>query len=133
MGIPNVKRFRVTSPDGNDTATMMAVVPKGTDLNSYLKEASTRFDWKSWNDAYRLRVNHADGWIDQPRQSGSDVWNGYCEWQQRGIVGWTRRVQLPAECLVGVEFPCWNGNWNDCESWWRALQLHFAKPSGKRD
>jgi hypothetical protein len=50
MGIPNVKRFRVTSPDGNDTATMMAVVPKGTDLNSYLKEASTRFDWKSWNE-----------------------------------------------------------------------------------
>ena len=50
MGIPNVKRFRVTSPDGNDTATMMAVVPKGTDLNSYLKEASTRFDWKSWSE-----------------------------------------------------------------------------------
>ena len=50
MGIPNVKRFRVTSPDGNDTATMMAVVPKGTDLNSYLKEDSTRFDWKSWNE-----------------------------------------------------------------------------------
>jgi len=50
MGIPNVKRFRVTSPDGNDTATMMAVVPKGTDLNSYLKEASTRFDWKSWTE-----------------------------------------------------------------------------------
>lgn len=50
MGIPNVKRFRITSPDGNETATMMAVVPKGTDLNSYLKEASTRFDWKSWNE-----------------------------------------------------------------------------------
>ncbi|MFN0100645.1 MAG: hypothetical protein ACKV2U_01005 [Bryobacteraceae bacterium] len=50
MGIPNVKRFRITSPDGNDTATMMAVVPKGTDLNVYLKEASTRFDWKSWNE-----------------------------------------------------------------------------------
>ena len=48
MGIPNVKRFRITSPDGKETATLMAVVPKGTDLNSYLKEASTRFDWKSW-------------------------------------------------------------------------------------
>lgn len=48
MGIPNVKRFRITSPDGKDSATLMAVVPKGTDLDSYLKEASSRYDWKSW-------------------------------------------------------------------------------------
>jgi hypothetical protein len=50
MGIPNVKRFRITSPDGKDQATLMAVVPKGTDLNAYLKEASSRFDWKSWSE-----------------------------------------------------------------------------------
>jgi hypothetical protein len=50
MGIPNVKRFRITSPDGKDTATLMAVVPKGTDLPSYLKEATTRFDWKGWSE-----------------------------------------------------------------------------------
>jgi hypothetical protein len=50
MGIPNVKRFRITSPDGKDTATMMAVVPKGTDLDAYLQEATKRFDWKSWNE-----------------------------------------------------------------------------------
>lgn len=50
MGIPNVKRFRITSPDGKDQATLMAVVPKGTDLTAYLKEATTRFDWKSWSE-----------------------------------------------------------------------------------
>lgn len=50
MGIPNVKRFRITSPDGKDTATLMAVVPKGTDLNTYLKEAASRYDWKSWQE-----------------------------------------------------------------------------------
>ena len=51
MGIPNVKRFQITSPDGKDTATLMAVVPKGTDLNIYLKDAASRFDWKGWKDA----------------------------------------------------------------------------------
>lgn len=50
MAIPNVKRFRITSPDGLNTATLMAVVPKGTDQDTFLKEASSRFDWKAWSD-----------------------------------------------------------------------------------
>jgi hypothetical protein len=28
----------------------MAVVPKGTDHDTFLKDASARFDWKAWND-----------------------------------------------------------------------------------
>ena len=50
MAIPNVKRFRISSPDGADTATLMAVLPKGADLDAYLKDASSRFDWKAWRD-----------------------------------------------------------------------------------
>jgi hypothetical protein len=50
MAIPNVKRFRISSPDGLNTATLMAVVPKGMDTDSFLKDASARFDWKSWSD-----------------------------------------------------------------------------------
>ena len=49
MGIPNVKRFQITSPDGKDTATMMAVVPMGRYRTCYVKEASPGFYWKSWN------------------------------------------------------------------------------------
>jgi hypothetical protein len=49
MPIPNVKRYRLTSPDG-DQATLMAVLPKGTDIDAYLKDASARFDWKSYRD-----------------------------------------------------------------------------------
>ncbi|MBM3785094.1 MAG: hypothetical protein FJW30_12080 [Acidobacteria bacterium] len=60
MGIPNVKRFRITSPDGKDSATLMAVVPKGTDLDVYLKEASARYDWKTWQEQkasmFKVRV-----------------------------------------------------------------------------
>ncbi len=50
MAIPNVKRYRITSPDGAETATLMAVLPKNVDLDSYLKEASSRFDWKAWRE-----------------------------------------------------------------------------------
>lgn len=50
MAIPNVKRYRITSPEGGETATLMAVVPKNVDLDAYLKEASARFDWKSWRE-----------------------------------------------------------------------------------
>lgn len=50
MAIPNVKRYRITSPEGSETATLMAVVPKDVDLDAYLKEASARFDWKAWRE-----------------------------------------------------------------------------------
>lgn len=60
MAIPNVKRFRITSPDGKDTATLMAVVPKGVEVSEFLKDASSRFDWKGWSDQrasmFKVRV-----------------------------------------------------------------------------
>ena len=48
MSIPNVKRFRITAPDTGEQATLMAVVPKGTDIAAFAADASKRFDWKSW-------------------------------------------------------------------------------------
>src|ERR1700736_6048252 len=60
MSIPNVKRFRISSPDGSDSATLMTVIPKGTDLNAYLLDASARFDWKGHKEAkaaqFKVRV-----------------------------------------------------------------------------
>jgi hypothetical protein len=59
MSIPNVRRFRLTGPEGQ-VATLMAVVPKGTDVDVYLAEASKRFDWKAWqeqqNKQFKIRV-----------------------------------------------------------------------------
>ena len=60
MGLPNVRRFRITSPDGGQTATVMAVLPKGADVGAYLTDASKRFDWKAYNEAqqkqFKIRV-----------------------------------------------------------------------------
>jgi hypothetical protein len=60
MAIPNVKRYRISSPDGSDTATVMAVLPKDADVDAYVKEATARFDWKSHKEAklqqFKVRV-----------------------------------------------------------------------------
>ncbi|MBI1792360.1 MAG: hypothetical protein HYR60_32965 [Acidobacteria bacterium] len=60
MSIPNVKRFRITSPDGAQSTTLMAVLPKDADVNAYLSEASKRFDWKAHAEAqqkqFKIRV-----------------------------------------------------------------------------
>ena len=60
MAIPNVKRFRISSPDGADSATIMAVLPKDADVDAYLKDASSRFDWKGHREAkanvFKVRV-----------------------------------------------------------------------------
>lgn len=60
MAIPNVKRYTLTSPDGANVASVMAVLPKGADVDAYLKEASARFDWKAWEDMkqkqFKVRV-----------------------------------------------------------------------------
>lgn len=60
MSIPNARRFRITHPDGVQQATVVAVLPKGTDLQAYVKEASSRFDWKAWQDSqqkqFKIRV-----------------------------------------------------------------------------
>ena len=59
MAIPNVKRYRITSPEG-DTASIMAVLPKGTDVDAYLRDAAARFDWKGHKEArqnvFKIRV-----------------------------------------------------------------------------
>lgn len=60
MSIPNVKRYRITSPDGTQSATLMAVLPKEVDVNKYLSEAAQRFDWKGYAEAqqkmFKVRV-----------------------------------------------------------------------------
>jgi proline dehydrogenase len=59
MAIPNIKRFRITGPEG-DSATLMAVLPKGADVDAYLKEATARYDWKGHKEAknaqFKVRV-----------------------------------------------------------------------------
>jgi hypothetical protein len=60
MAIPNVKRYRITSPDGAMSASLMAVLPKNIDVNTYLSEAAQRFDWKAYQEAqqkqFKIRV-----------------------------------------------------------------------------
>jgi hypothetical protein len=60
MAIPNVKRFRINSPDGKHTATVMAVLPKGTDVDAYVTEAAKRHDWEAHEEAqakhFKIRV-----------------------------------------------------------------------------
>ncbi len=60
MSIPNVKRYRITSPDGTASAVLMAVLPKDVDVNAYLSDASKRFDWKAYAEAqqkqFKIRV-----------------------------------------------------------------------------
>ena len=60
MAIPNVKRYRIQSPDGTQTATIMAVLPKDADVTAYLSDAVNRFDWKAYADAqakqFKVRV-----------------------------------------------------------------------------
>ncbi len=55
MAIPNVKRFRITGPEG-EVATLMAVVPKGTDTDTFVQEASARFDWKAHREAQQRQT-----------------------------------------------------------------------------
>jgi hypothetical protein len=59
MAIPNVKRYRITGPEG-DSAVIMAVLPKDADVDAYLKDASARYDWKAHKEAranqFKIRV-----------------------------------------------------------------------------
>lgn len=60
MSIPNVKRFRISHPQTGQVATLMAVLPKGTDQAAYAKDAAARFDWKAWQEhhekTFKIRV-----------------------------------------------------------------------------
>jgi hypothetical protein len=65
MAIPNVKRYRITSPDGADSATLMAVLPKDVDVNTYLQEATARFDWKGYHE---MKASHTKIRVGQQKQ-----------------------------------------------------------------
>ena len=60
MSIPNVKKYRITSPDGTQTASLMAVLSKDVDVNKYLSDAAQRFDWKAYTELqakqFKVRV-----------------------------------------------------------------------------
>lgn len=51
MAIPNVKRFRPFCPQCNETFTVMAVLPKDANVDSFLADAVARHDHKAFKDA----------------------------------------------------------------------------------
>jgi len=56
MGLANTKRYRIQSPDGKHHATVIAVLPKGTDVDAYLADAVKRHDWDAHEDAQKLHT-----------------------------------------------------------------------------
>ena len=56
MAIPNVKRFRPFCPTCNESFTLMAVLPKDTDVDAYLNDAVARHDHKAFNDSKTLHT-----------------------------------------------------------------------------
>ncbi|MBL8212018.1 MAG: hypothetical protein JNK87_14975 [Bryobacterales bacterium] len=60
MAIPNVKRFRIAHPETGQLATIMAVLPKGADVDAFVADATKRFDWKTWSEQqakqFKVRV-----------------------------------------------------------------------------
>jgi hypothetical protein len=60
MGIANARRFKITSPDGTQTATVVAVLPKGADVDAYLADVRNRYDWKAHSEMmarqFKIRV-----------------------------------------------------------------------------
>jgi hypothetical protein len=60
MAIPNVKRFRPFCPVCNESFTLMAVLPKDVDPDTYVKDAVQRHDHKAFQDSrqqmFKIRV-----------------------------------------------------------------------------
>ena len=60
MAIPNVNRFRPFCPTCNESYTLMAVLPKEMDADTYLKDAVARHDHKAFQEAkqqqFKIRV-----------------------------------------------------------------------------
>lgn len=60
MAIPNIKRFRPFCPECKESFTLMAVLPKGADVDSYLTDAVARHDHKAFLEAkqahFKIRV-----------------------------------------------------------------------------
>lgn len=54
MAIPNVKRLRPFCPVCNDTYTLMAVLPKDTNVDTFVQDAVARHDHKAYQDAKQL-------------------------------------------------------------------------------
>ena len=65
MSIPNVKRYRITSPDGSTTASLMAVLPKDANVDQYLADAIGRHDHKAFQEA---KVSHFKVRVGQQKQ-----------------------------------------------------------------
>ena len=51
MGIPNTKKYRIRNPGGPEVATIVAVLPKGANVDAYLADAAKRFDWNAWKES----------------------------------------------------------------------------------
>jgi hypothetical protein len=60
MAIPNVKRFRPFCPVCNETFTLMAVIPKDTNVEAYLTDVVARHDHKAYQESkqqhFKIRV-----------------------------------------------------------------------------
>ena len=60
MAIPNVKRFRPFCPTCNENFTVMAVLPRESDVDKYLADVVARHDHKAFQDAkvqqFKIRI-----------------------------------------------------------------------------
>jgi hypothetical protein len=60
MAIPNVKRFRPFCPTCNESFSVMAVLPKDADVDTYLKDVVARHDHKAFQESkqqsFKIRV-----------------------------------------------------------------------------
>ncbi len=60
MGIPNVKRFRPFCTTCNQSFTLMAVLPKDANVETYLADAVARHDHKTFQEGkvaqFKVRV-----------------------------------------------------------------------------
>ncbi|MGE5489194.1 MAG: hypothetical protein ACM3ZB_15370 [bacterium] len=55
MAIPNITRFRPFCPVCKENFTLMAVIPKGADVDAYLADAVARHDHKAFQEAKALQ------------------------------------------------------------------------------
>ncbi len=60
MAIPNVTRFRPFCPECKESFTLMAVIPKGSDVDAYLADAVARHDHKAYQESkqqhFKIRI-----------------------------------------------------------------------------
>jgi hypothetical protein len=67
MAIPNVKRFRPYCPVCKESFTLMAVLPKGADVDNYLADAVARHDHKAYQESKQLHFKVRVGQQKQRR------------------------------------------------------------------